>query len=85
MAINIKNEKTCELTRELAHLTDDTMTGAITTAVQEKLEKVRRQRDKEQLLRDLRTIRERCAQLIEPGFKSTDHDDFLYDEYGLPK
>ena len=85
MALNIKNQETCELARELAELTDDTMTGAITIALREKLEVVRRRREKDQLLRDLRALRERCANLIEPGFKSTDHGDLLYDEYGLPK
>ena len=30
MALNIKNKETCDLARELAELTNDTMTGAIT-------------------------------------------------------
>ena len=98
MALNIKNQKTCDLARELAELTDDTMTGAITVALESQLEQVRRQRQSEQLIRDLKAIRkrdalledidaisERCSKLIDPGFKSTDHGDLLYDEYGLPK
>ena len=35
MALRIKNNETCELARELAELTDDTMTGAITIALRE--------------------------------------------------
>ena len=56
MALNIKNNETCELARELAELTDDTMTGAITVALRERLEFVKRQRDRDRLLRDIRAI-----------------------------
>ncbi|MYF78970.1 MAG: protein transcription factor, partial [Chloroflexi bacterium] len=33
MALNIKNQETCDLAREVAQMTDDTMTGAITIAL----------------------------------------------------
>ena len=85
MALNIKNQKTCDLARELAELTDDTMTGAITVALESQLEQVKERRDKDQMLRELRAIRERYAGLVDPGFKSTDHAELLYDEYGIPK
>ena len=39
MSLNIKNEETCRLARELADLTGETMTGAITVALRERLER----------------------------------------------
>ncbi len=85
MGLNIKNEATCALARELADLTGETMTRAISVALRERLERQKRERDKEALLRDVRAIAERCAALMEPGPSSTEIGDFLYDERGLPK
>ena len=47
MALNIKNEETCSLARELAELTGETMTGAITVALRERLERERHERSVE--------------------------------------
>ena len=38
MSLNIKNEETHRLARELAVLTGESMTGAITVALRERLE-----------------------------------------------
>ena len=85
MSLNIKNEETCRLAAELAELTGETKTGAITVALRERLERERRARDKEALLRDMRAIAERCASLMGPGPSSDEIGEFLYDERGLPK
>lgn len=85
MAINIKNNATCDLARELAELTGDTMTNAITIALHERIEHVKRERDRDELRQDLRAIAKRCAAKMGPGPSATEHGDFLYDEYGLPK
>lgn len=85
MGLNIKNEQTCALARELADLTGETITGAITVALSERLEREKRERDKEALLRDVRAIAERCAALMGPGPSAVEHGDYLYDERGLPK
>ncbi len=85
MGLNIKNEETCRLASELARLTGDTKTGAITIALKERLEREKRIRDAEQLMRDLRAIGERCAARVRPGPSAVEHGDFLYDEHGLPK
>ena len=85
MSLNIKNEETCRLARELAQLTGETMTGAITVALEERLERERRQRSVDERLRDMRAISERCAKLLGPGPSAADHGDLLYDERGLPK
>lgn len=85
MSLNIKNEETCRLATELARLTGDTKTGAITVALRERLERERKRRDADALMRELRAIGERCAKRIGPGVSSTDHGDLLYDEHGAPK
>ncbi len=85
MSLNIKNEETCRLARELAQLTGETMTGAITVALEERLRRERRQRSVDERLRDMRAIAERCASLIGEGPSAVDHGELLYDERGLPK
>jgi len=42
MSLNIKNEQTHRLARELAKLTGENVTAAVTIALQERLERVRR-------------------------------------------
>ncbi len=44
MSLNIKNKEACRLAGELARLTGETMTGAITVALKERLERERRER-----------------------------------------
>lgn len=85
MSLNIKNEETCRLAAELARLTGETMTGAITTALHERLERERHRRGAEALAHELHAIGLRCAALLEPGPSAVEHGDFLYDERGLPK
>ena len=85
MSLNIKNEETCRLAAELAQLTGETKTGAITAALQERLERERQTRDIEERRRDLRAAAERCAKLMGPGPSAVEHGDFLYDERGLPR
>lgn len=85
MSLNIKNEETCRLAGELARLTGETMTGAITVAVRERLERERRERSVEVRVQALREIAERCAKLLDPGPSSVEHGDMLYDQRGLPK
>lgn len=85
MGLTIKNEETCRLAGELARLTGETKTGAITQALRERLEREARQRSTDERLRRMRAIAERCAALVGPGLSSTEHGDLLYDEHGLPK
>ena len=85
MSLNIKNEETCRLAGELARLTGETMTGAITVAVRERLERERRERSVEARVQALREIADRCAKLLGPGPSSVEHGDMLYDQRGLPK
>ena len=61
------------------------MTGAITAALRERLEREKRQRDAEAEIEEMLAIGERCAARLRPGPSSTEIGDFLYDEFGLPK
>ena len=84
MSLNIKNEETCRLAGELARLTGETMTGAITVALRERLRREKRKRSVDTRVRELRAIAERCARLLGPGPSAVEHGDLLYDEQGLP-
>ena len=85
VSINIKNPETCRLARQLATMTGETMTRAMTVALRERLIRETRTRSAEPVARELEVIGERCARLLEPGPSAVEHDDFLYDDRGLPK
>lgn len=85
MGLNIKNQETCRLARTLARLTGETMTGAITIALRERLERENYRRSSDALAQELHAIGKRCSHLIAPGPSATDHGDLLYDDRGLPK
>ena len=85
MSLNIKNEETHQLARELATLTGESMTGAITVALRERLERERRERSVESRVQELRSIARRCASLLKDGPSAIEHGDFLYGEDGLPR
>ena len=85
MGLNIKNNETCLLARELAQLTGETMTGAITVALRERLEREKHRRDAPALARELGAIGERCASVLRPSASAVEHGDLLYDERGLPR
>ena len=85
VSINIKNQETCDLASELAQLTGETMTGAITVALRQRLEREKSERSAEAQVQRLLAIGERCASMLGPGPSAIEHGDFLYDERGLPK
>ena len=85
MSLNIKNAETCRLAGELARLTGETMTGAITVALRDRLKRERRMRDAEALVERLHAIGQRCAAELGPGPTAAEHGDVLYDDQGLPK
>ncbi len=85
MSLNIKNVETCRLAADLARLTGETMTGAITVALRERLARENRCRDADARVAELLAIGRRCARLLGPGPSAAEHGDLLYDERGLPK
>lgn len=84
MSLNIKNPQTHKLARELAGLTGESVTEAVTVAVQERLERLRQAREGSLAAR-LLAIGEDCAARLREPYRSADHADLLYDERGLPK
>ena len=84
MGLNIKNGETHRLVEELARLTGETMTAAITQAVRERLDRIRRERDG-RLSDRLLTIGKDCAARLKEPYRSADHGDLLYDDRGLPR
>ena len=80
----LPDDEICRLADELARLTGETKTRAITVALRERLEREKRERSVETRAKELRAIAERCARLLGPGPSASEHGDLLYDERGLP-
>lgn len=84
MSLNIKNDETHRLAQELASLTGESMTAAVTEALRERLDRVRRERSGS-LAERLMAIGRDCAAHLKEPWRSIDHGDLLYDERGLPR
>ena len=84
MTMNIKNEEAHRLTKQLAKLTGESLTTAVTEAVRERLDRVRHAQG-ESLADRLLTIGKDCAAHLKEPHRSIDHGKMLYDERGLPK
>jgi antitoxin VapB len=82
MSLNIKNEETHRMARELARLTGESMTVAVKEAIRERLERVRGGKSMADRLME---IGKDCAAHLKEPYKSMDVDELLYDENGLPK
>ena len=84
MSLNIKSEEAHRLAQELARLTGESLTAAVTEAVRERLDRVRRERTVG-LADRLLAIGKDCAAHLNGPFRTVDHGDLLYDESGLPR
>jgi antitoxin VapB len=85
MSLNIKNAETYRLIRELADLTGESMTGAVTEAVRERLERLSRTQDRAGMAERLHSIAADMRARLPDDFFDIEHGDLLYDEDGLPK
>ncbi len=84
MALNIRNPQTEALATELAQLTGETKTEAVTKAVRDRLDRVKRERHHRSLADELDAIARQCAAL--PVLDARAPDEILgYDEHGLPR
>jgi antitoxin VapB len=81
MGMNIKNATVERLAKELAAETGESMTAAIQVALEERLQRLRRERDVAERIRRIDAVLESLPP-VPPGVTS-DHSD-LYDEDGLP-
>jgi len=84
MSLNIKSEDAHKLARELAALTGESMTVAVTEAIRERIERVKRSK-REGLSERLLAIGRDSAPRFKEPYRSADHADLLYDERGLPR
>jgi antitoxin VapB len=84
MAMNIKNAETERLAKELAELTGESLTAAITESLRQRLDQVRR-KQRVGLADRLLAIGKDCATRLKEPFRSAEHGDLLYDELGVPK
>jgi antitoxin VapB len=78
MGLDIKNEEAHRLARELARVTGESLTVAVSKAIRERLERIR-------AVDRILKIARACAPLWKEPFRTVDHGDLLYDEKGLPK
>lgn len=85
MSLNIKNKETYRLTQELAELTGESMTAAVTEAVRERLKRLRREKEAPERIKRLMALTEGNAARVKAAGGPIDHADLLYDERGLPK
>ena len=65
--LNIKNDETCRLAGELTRLTGETMTGAITVSLRERLAHEKRRHDATVLARELNAVGQRRIVRPLPG------------------
>lgn len=84
MALNIKNEETHRLVQALAEETGETMTEAVTVAVRERLESLRRKHRRAEVVRSVRDLQGFVRDL--PDLDRRSAEEILgYDEFGLPR
>lgn len=87
MSLNIKNERTHALVRELATLTGMSQTDAVTDAVERRLTELGKASDEKIQARVDEVMA--LVRQISPGFREAwgdrDPTDDLYDDLGLPK
>ncbi len=84
MPLNIRNEETEELATTLAKLTGETKTEAVTQALRERLQRIRRTSAKRRLADVLDEIALHCSTL--PLLDRRSADQIMgYDENGLPR
>jgi antitoxin VapB len=84
MALNIRNAEAERLAGMLARLTGETKTEAVTRALRDRLERLRRDRSQRRLVDELDEICLHCARL--PVLDSRPSEEIIgYDENGLPR
>ena len=83
MALNIRNSKTEQLVETVAEQTGETKIMAVTVALEERLERIQRERSGRSLVDELNEIALRCASL--PVLDDRSEDEIMgYNEDGLP-
>ena len=84
MALSIRNPKTEKLARKLAAESEETITQAITRALEERLERVRGRSTSVDLVEELLKISKRCSAIPDRDQRSAD-EILGYDSVGVPQ
>ena len=84
MALSIRNPKAERLARELAAESRETITQAITHALEERLERLRGRSTATDLAEEILRISKRCSALPDEDQRSAD-DILGYDSAGVPR
>ncbi|MGF1550110.1 MAG: type II toxin-antitoxin system VapB family antitoxin [Sphingomonadaceae bacterium] len=84
MPLNIRNEETYRLVRQLSQATGESMTQAVQRAVRERLERIGHgaTRPREGIAERLMELADELA--AQPTLDERHPDDILYDDHGLP-
>ena len=83
MALSIKDPEAERLAREVARRTGETMTGAVVSALRERLAREERKaEDGDTLVEDIMAIADHFSSL--PVYDHRSPEEMLYDEHGLP-
>ncbi len=84
MGMNIKNPEAHRLAREVAELTGESVTGAVTESLRERLERLRAEQ-REGMAAALLVVGRDASKRLSPELRATDPDELLYDGRGLPR
>jgi antitoxin VapB len=83
MALNIRNPEADRLATELAALSGESKTDAVIKALEDRIDRIRREKTGYSLAEELMEIGRHCASL--PVYDDRTADEILgYDENGLP-
>lgn len=86
MSMNIKNPEAHRLAHRIADLTGETVTGAVTASLRERLTRLEEQRNGEGTLAEqLLVIGRACATRLPDTVRTVDHGELLYGLDGLPR
>lgn len=85
MSLNIKNPETYRLVKELSARTGESMTGAITEAVRERLERLDRADGRRGMAERIHAIATDMHARLPADFFDVEHGELLYDDDGLPR
>lgn len=81
-SLNVKDPEAHRLAAAIADETGETISQAVTEALRERYERLRK-RDPKTLVAGIRAIAKRSSAIVKRPF--IDHAEWLYDERGLPK
>ena len=84
MSLNLKNPETHRLARELAELTGESMSTAVTIAVRERRDRLLSARSRG-LAEQMLEIGRDCASRLPDSMRNLDHGELLYGADGLPR